>query len=493
MTRIFLPVLAILALAGGRVVAQDAPVVDDGAQVTRFVLDLRAMEQFRPGYAFWRHIFTIPDGSIAFGSAIDGRLLAVFSTRADWTEQAVWIAPEVREVLAGERLPSKLDDRRERVAEILEGHFGPVIHNPTRGLFVAPNVKLYGGFIEEWSRIYARFGVPADLGLAQALVESGLSGTRRSEARALGFCQFLESNLRRLNRIAPYVIEGRNQTSQAPYCAAYLTVLATKYGSLIPALSDHHSGGVNVGRTLINGERLGAEDVRARYFLGSQLARDLRQIDLYGYRDLYRTYGPRSYHYAEMVFGNMANVREIMASTPQEKIYAMRVPRAVPLADIARRARLSTAEVRRFNPALVRQVPKNATLYLPKYMKEFGPDVSFWHRAPTAAYTETLEEFLNLEPGPERWSDPSFVAVLRKFQQRFRATKTEEGTVMATVLEFVLEDEATRGTILAEFRDNPEVRRIFERAVRERDEVMGPMLAACSPAGDVRLVSRTTC
>src|SRR5688572_25279755 len=36
--------------------------------------DTIAMKTFRPGYAFWQNIFTIPDGSIAFGSAVDGRL-----------------------------------------------------------------------------------------------------------------------------------------------------------------------------------------------------------------------------------------------------------------------------------------------------------------------------------------------------------------------------------------------------------------------------------
>ena len=494
MTRLLLPILGTLALVSVGLAAQAPASLSEQAAPTRFEQDLRAMEQFRPGYTFWRHIFTIPDGAIAFGSATDGRLLAVFPARADWTEQALWIDPAVADVLANRLLPAKLDDRRDHVAEALEERFGPIVHNPTRGLFVAPNARRYGGFVEEWSRIYARFGVPADLGLAQALVESGLDGTRRSEARALGFCQFLESNLKRLNRIAPHVIEGRNQTAQAPYCAAYLSVLATKYGSYIPALSDHHSGGVNVGRTLINGERLGADDVRERYFLGSQLARDLRLIDLYGYRDLYRTYGPRSYHYAEMVFGNMANVREIMASTRQEKIYGMRVARTMKLADITRRTGLSADEVRRFNPALVRQVPARATLYLPKYVKEFGPDVSFWHRPASAAYAAVLDDFVGLEPGAERWDDAAFAPVLREFQQRFRATKTEEGTIMATVLEFVLQDENTRGAILAEFRASSDVRSLFDRAVRERDTLLAPSGLACSPASDIRLASgRSPC
>ena len=39
------------------------------------------------------------------------------------------------------------------------------------------------------------------------------------------------------------------------------------YGSFIPALSEHHAGGVNVGRTVINGERLGGEDAREQYLL----------------------------------------------------------------------------------------------------------------------------------------------------------------------------------------------------------------------------------
>ena len=46
--------------------------------------DFEAMQIYRPGYSFWQHVFTIPDGSVAFGSAEDGRLLAVFPSRGDW-------------------------------------------------------------------------------------------------------------------------------------------------------------------------------------------------------------------------------------------------------------------------------------------------------------------------------------------------------------------------------------------------------------------------
>jgi hypothetical protein len=173
----------------------------------------------------------------------------------------------------------------------------------------------------------------------------------------------------------------------------------------------------------------------------------------------------------------------------------MRTPRAIRLVDITRRTGLSADEVRRFNPALVRQVPARATLYLPTYVRDFGPDVAFWHRPAGAAYSAVLEEFLALEPGPERWDDRRFEPVLREFQRRFRATETEEGTVMATVLGYVMDETYTseRAAILAEFRASGEVQRLFERAVRERDE-LNPANVACSPNADVQLASRrTTC
>ena len=453
--------------------------------MTRLEDDLLALARYRPGYAFWQHIFTIPDGSIAFGSATDGRLLAVFPTRGDWIRDARWADPSLADLLRGVTMPRRLDDRRDLVASRLEAVVGPVLHNPTRGTFLLPNVRRYGAFLEEWGTIYERFGVPSELGLAQAMIESGLNGTRRSEARAVGFCQWLLANWRHLDRLSPHVLEGHNQTTQAPYCAAYLTILATKYGSFIPALSDHHSGGVNVGRVLINGERLGADDVRDRYFQGASLVRDLRQMDLYGYRDIYRTYGPRSYLYSEMVFGNTLNVERFTASTPQVKIYAMRVPRSVRLADVTRETGLSADEVRRFNPALVRQVPAGATLYLPRYVKAFGPDVSFWHRPAPEAFTDALDEFLRLDVAPQRWENRAFEPVLREFQQRFRKTNSEEGTVMATMLGYVMDESftSTRGAILAEFRDSDEVRRLFERGLRERNERHGIEVACVE--GDI--------
>jgi hypothetical protein len=435
----------------------------------RLTADVGALEAYRPGYQFWQQIFTIPDGSIVFGGASDGRLLAVLPAKGDWTDPGVWRDPSLARLVPDD-LPSKLDDRRARVAESLEPVVGSVLHNPTRGDFLLPNAQRYGRFLKEWGAIYERFGVPAELGLAQAIIESGLSGDRRSEARAIGFCQWLPANWKRLNKLAPAVIEGNNQTTQAPYCAAYLTVLATKYGSFIPALSDHHSGGVNVGRVLINGERLGGETTREQYLLGSQFSRDLRRIDLYGFRDLYRTYGPRSYAYSEMVFGNMSTVRDLIASTQQVPIFAMRLPRAMSLSDIARQTRLSTDEIRRYNPALIKRVPAQADLYLPLYVKTLGPDMSFWHRQANDRYTAALADFLALDYPPERWDDGSLVPVLRNFEKRFRETKSEEGTIMSTVLAFVIDDAESSGRreILASFRADQNIHTLFDQALLQR-------------------------
>jgi len=434
--------------------------------------DAAAIVRYRPGYQFWQEVFTIPDGHIAYGSAVDGRLLVVFPTKGDWLTDADWKDASLATLLNGRKLAVKLDAKRDQVAAILERAVGPVMHNPTRGYFVRPNAERYGSFLKEWGTIYERFGVPGDIGLSQALLESGFNGTRRSRANAIGFCQWLSVNWMRMKRLAPTVIEAYNQTTQASYCAAYLTILATRYGSFIPALSEHHSGGTNVGRILVSGERLGGDNVRDRYFLGSQFARDLRKIALMGYRDIYRTYGPRSALYAEMVFGNAAHVAAIRTAQPQTQIFAMRTSRAIAISEIMRRTKLSEDEVRRYNPALRTQVPAKATLYLPLYVKEFGTDVTFWHLPAKAPFAAVMTDFLHLPPG-EQWDDRTFEPVLRDYQKRFAATNTEEGSVMATVLGFAIEDAYTsgRGAILAEFRTSEKVLKLFEQAQAQRDAV----------------------
>ena len=317
----------------------------------RLADDEAAFRVHRPAYSFWQHIFRIPDGSIIFGSAEDGRLLATFPSRGNWARDVVWGEERLVGTVEGRRFSRRLGDRRDEVEALLESAVGPVVHNPTRGRFLEPHAERYGPFLGEWGAIYERFGVPAEIGLAQAIVESGLNGRARSSARALGFCQWLPRNWNALKRLSPHVIEGYNQTTQAPYCAAYLTILATMYGSFIPALSEHHAGGVNVGRTVINGERLGGRGTREQYLLGSDFARSLRQISIQRYRQLFRTYGHRSALYAEMVFGNMYNVRRLIWETPQTKIFAMRVPETTSIATIAEKTGLSRSELKRFNPA----------------------------------------------------------------------------------------------------------------------------------------------
>jgi hypothetical protein len=473
------PTLGTAARAGAGEATRQRLRRDDTAQAFahgRYDLDLDAMRTYRPGYPFWHHVLTVPNGRMAFGSAADGRLLATFPNSADWTQQAHWVESSLAELLADQPLGGGLAERRDATAVLLAQMAGPIVYHETRGSFITEGTRLYGGFLAEWGAIFERFGVPAEVGLAQALVESGLKGRVRSEAEAIGLCQWLPRNWARLQRLSPYVIEAYNQTTQVPYCAAHLAILATKYGSFIPALSEHHAGGVNVGRTIISGDFAGGDDVRARYFLGAELALLVRQIRPPGYREIVGSYGPRSFRYAEMVFGNTLTVNRLEAALHQERIFAMRPSRSISLDDVTRRTGLSVDEVRRFNPALINRVPATANLYLPFHVDEFGDDTAFWHRAPSTEYAVVLNEFLRLEDryAIEDWHDGSVIEALHAFETRFRATGTEEGTVMAVALGYVIEElgDGRQTEILTEFRGSERVFSLLEESVRQREALL---------------------
>jgi len=89
----------------------------------------------------------------------------------------------------------------------------------------------------------------------------------------------------------------------------------------------------------------------------------------------------------------------------------------------------------------------------------------------SAAYAEVLEDFLNLDVPLAEWDSRAFDSVLIDFRNRFKATDTEEGNVMATTLTFVLQGQRTsrQGAILAEFRESDRIQRLFDRGRTERD------------------------
>jgi hypothetical protein len=210
-------------------------------------------------------------------------------------------------------------------------------------------------------------------------------------------------------------------------------------------------------------------DTREQYLKGAEFARSLRGIALRQYRDLYRTYGPRSFLYAEMVFGNTITVTRLTNETPQSPIFAMRTTRALPLTEIVKHTGLSADEVRRFNPAVVRQVAARADVYLPSYVAAFGANVSFWHRPAPPQFAAVLNDFVRLDAGVRRWHEASFEPVLRGFEDRFRETDSEEGSVMAATLAYVIDDLRTsrRAAILEEFRTSGKILQLFAQGLRE--------------------------
>jgi hypothetical protein len=113
------------------------------------------------------------------------------------------------------------------------------------------------------------------------------------------------------------------------------------------------------------------------------------------------------------------------------------------------------------------------------HVEEFGRDVAFWHRPPSPAFASVLNEFLRLDGDTARWDDRAFEPVLRRFEQEFRGTDSEEGRIMATVLAYAIEETSLsrRNAILDEFRASDKVQRLFDRAVVARG-ANGPVRAA---------------
>jgi len=91
---------------------------------------------------------------------------------------------------------------------------------------------------------------------------------------------------------------------------------------------------------------------------------------------------------------------------------------------------------------------------------------------------------MRLEPGAERWDDPAFAPVLADFKRRFRETNTEEGLVMETVLAYTMDQAYTSGrrTLLADFRNSSEVRRLIDRGMAELDVIREAEAAQAVPA-----------
>ena len=118
-----------------------------GHTQARFDADLEAVQAYRPGYPFWQHVFTIPDGRIAFGSAADGRLLASFPSRGDWDSDGVWEDESLAGILDGQRLSRRVDDRRDDVERLLEMAAGGLVHNPNAGPLSPPERRALRKFL----------------------------------------------------------------------------------------------------------------------------------------------------------------------------------------------------------------------------------------------------------------------------------------------------------------------------------------------------------
>ena len=153
---------------------------------------------------------------------VDGRLLATFPAKGNG--HATRCGPTPRSPTSSTVSRSLASERTARTGGAPPGARRRGRSCTTRRAETpccrTPKVR---AFLAEWGAIYERFGVPADIGLAQVILESGLNGTRRSEANAVGFCQWLQRNWKRLNHFSPTSSRERTRRRRLPYCAAYLS------------------------------------------------------------------------------------------------------------------------------------------------------------------------------------------------------------------------------------------------------------------------------
>ena len=114
-------------------------------------------------------------------------------------------------------------------------------------------------------------------------------------------------------------------------------------------------------------------------------------------------------------------------------------------------------------------MPRTATLYLPEQIDAFGEDVAFWHRPAPDDFNAVLLDFFQLDAPLEAWDSPDFESVLQDYRARFRATDTEEGRVMDTVLAYVIQEMPLVHRQLSVHRTDPAIGALFERGIQLRE------------------------
>ena len=133
-----------------------------------------------------------------------------------------------------------------------------------------------------------------------------------------------------------------------------------------------------------DGTRVGADEPRERYFLGADLARELRSIGD-EYKDIYQSAVRALPHTRKWCSATPLPSRHHRRDAAAARAFGMRTTRSMPLAEIIRRTGLTADEVRRFNPALA--VRPRGCDALPPCVRLVGRDVSFWRRQASSDYS----------------------------------------------------------------------------------------------------------